>query len=153
LVVERVSGPDSFRVVAAMIMEHHRHHDPPVGWMWGLMAWRDGWLVGVATVGRPVSRNLQSAGLLEVTRLCTFSRRRFGAASAVYAAASANAAGPCPGVITYTLDKESGVSLVEAGWHDEGPAGGGSWSCPSRPRTDHHPLGKKRRWRDRPAAG
>lgn len=148
--VDQVKGADSFALCVAMIAEHHRHHDPPVGWMWGLMAWRDGWLVGVATVGRPVSRNLQAQGLLEVTRLCTFSRRRFGAASAMYRAVH-SLCESSSGVITYTLGSESGESLIKAGWHDEGPAGGGSWSAPSRPRVDHHPTERKTRWRDRPA--
>lgn len=146
--IEKVSGPDSFATVTAMIAKYHRHHDPSIGWMWGLMAWRDGWLVGVATVGRPVSRHLQDEGLLEVTRLCTFTRRRFRAASEMYRAVHVLCE-DTPGVITYTLESEKGESLIEAGWFDEGPAGGGSWSSPSRPRVDHHPTERKNRWRDR----
>ena len=150
LYVEQVKGPDSFALVCAMVDEHHRHHDEPLTWMWGLLAWRDGWLVGVASVGLPKSRVLMERGLLEVNRLCTFTRRRYGAASEMYRVASMlSGKQPC---ITYTLQTEQGVSLVEAGWVSEGPAGGGSWSCPSRPRIDHHPLERKTRWCDRPRA-
>lgn len=54
------------------IREHHRHHGVPVGFMWahGVQD-GDGVLVGVATVGRPVSRELDDGLTCEVTRLCT----------------------------------------------------------------------------------
>lgn len=113
--------------------------------MWGLFAWRDGHLVGVATVGHATARLLMEKGILEVTRGCTFSRRRFGAASALYMAASQHA-GLSP-IITYTMEHESGESLKAAGWHDEGRAGGGKWNrgC----QTPEHLAGPKRRWCDR----
>lgn len=47
---------------------------------------------------------------------------------------------------TYTLPSEGGESLKAAGWRCLGEAGGGSWSCPSRPRVDHHPTQVKLRW-------
>lgn len=121
--VERVSGSDAFGVACTAIARFHRHHDPPVGWMWGLFAWR----------------------ILEVTRGCTFTRRRYGAASALYTAAS-QYAGASP-IITYTMEHESGESLIAAGWHDEGRAGGGKWNrgC----QTPDHLAGPKRRWCDR----
>lgn len=113
--------------------------------MWGLFAWRDGDLVGVATVGHATARLLMEKGILEVTRGCTFSRKRFGAASALYVAAGQHA-GPSP-VITYTMEHEAGTSLIAAGWFDEGRAGGGKWNrgC----NTPEHLSGPKRRWCDR----
>jgi len=145
LVVEKVSGPDAFGHISAVVTKYHRHHEATVGWMWGLMAWNNGDLVGVGVVGHATARLLMQRGILEVTRVCTFSRKRYGAASAIYKAASANA-GASP-IITYTLASEAGVSLSAAGWHDEGIAGGGKWNrgC----ATPDHLTGKKRRWCDR----
>lgn len=47
---------------------------------------------------------------------------------------------------TYTLLSESGASLRAAGWKQVAVVRGRSWSCPSRPRTDGHPLEDKIRW-------
>src|SRR5678815_3229983 len=38
------------------------------------------------------------------------------------------------------------ISLTASGWTLIGQAGGGSWSVPSRPRVDKHPLQTKMRW-------
>jgi hypothetical protein len=46
-------------------------------------------------------------------------------------------------LITYILDNEPGTSLKASGWKLIGERGGGSWSVPSRPRTDKHPLQPK----------
>lgn len=145
LVVERVSGGQAFRTISAIVNAHHRHHTSTVGWMCGFMAYKNGDLVGVAVLGHATARLLMIHGILEVTRVCTFSRKRFGAASALYAAASAYA-GASP-VITYTLADEAGESLKAAGWHDEGVAGGGKWNRECQ--TPDHLAGLKRRWCDR----
>jgi hypothetical protein len=49
-------------------------------------------------------------------------------------------------LITYTLVKETGTSLIAAGWKSLYQTDGGSWSCQSRPRVDKHPLGQKTLW-------
>jgi len=49
-------------------------------------------------------------------------------------------------VLTYTLASEPGTSLRAAGFHEDGQAGGGRWSRPSRPRADDHPTQPKIRW-------
>ena len=49
-------------------------------------------------------------------------------------------------LITYTLDSEPGTSLVAAGWRVVGVVKGQSWSVPSRPRIDKHPLQDKLKW-------
>ena len=49
-------------------------------------------------------------------------------------------------LITYTLPEEGGASLRGAGFKCIGKAGGGSWSVPSRPRVDTHPLQTKMKW-------
>lgn len=138
--------PVTFREACAFISAHHRHHRPPQGCLFCVGAEDDGKIVGVAVVGRPVSRRLQEQGwTAEVTRLATDGTRN--ACSMLYAAAwrAARALG-WRRLVTYTLPEEGGTSLRAAGWKLIGEAGGGSWSCPSRPRVDTHPLQRKLRW-------
>lgn len=49
-------------------------------------------------------------------------------------------------IITYILESESGASLKASNWSREAWVRGRSWSCPSRPRTDKHPVVNKWRW-------
>lgn len=71
--------------------------------------------MGVAIVGRPVSRHLDDGWTLEVNRLCTDGSRN--ACSALYAAAwrAARAMG-YKRLVTYILESENGASLRAAGW-------------------------------------
>lgn len=130
---------------SAFVAEHHRHHDAPQGAKFALAAWHLGQLVGVAMVGRPVSRRLDNGLTAEVIRVATDGTKN--ACSFLYGAAkrAAQAMGYRK-VLTYTLEDEGGASLRAVGWTRVGIAGGGSWSVPSRPRVDHHPLQTKIRW-------
>lgn len=136
----------------AYVREHHRHHDPPAGDVFCLGASDGEKIVGVAIVGRPVARMLQDGATLEVTRLCTDGTHN--ACSFLYGACrrAAFALG-WRRLITYTLPEEGGASLRAAGWREIGRAGGGSWSVPSRPRVDKHPLQEKIRWEAQIAPG
>lgn len=49
-------------------------------------------------------------------------------------------------LITYILSSEPGTSLKAAGWKCVGSTPGRSWSVPSRPRVDKHPLVPKLRF-------
>ena len=137
--------PVSFAEACRFIKRHHRHHLPPQGWKFGVAVAEGGRIVGVVTVGRPVSRNLDDGLTLEVTRCCTDGTKN--AASMLYGAASraAKALG-YRRVITYTLGSEPGTTLTAAGWRRVGRAGGGSWNCRSRPRTDKAPTEVKTLW-------
>lgn len=125
----------------AFIEQHHRHHGRPAGYLFAVaVAHEDGGVVGVATVGRPVSRALQDGWTCEVTRSCTDGAPH--ANSALYGAAwrAARALGyrRC---LTYTQHGESGASLRAAGWvavAELEPRGG--WDMPSRRRVDRHPT-------------
>ena len=55
----------------SFVAEHHRHHKPVRGHKFSLGCMRNGFLVGVAIVGRPVSRYLDNGKTLEVNRLCS----------------------------------------------------------------------------------
>ncbi len=127
------------------IAEHHRHHKPPQGWKFGI-AVNDGHkVVGVVTVGRPVARRADDGYTLEVTRCCTDGTKN--AASMLYGAAwRATKALGYRKLVTFTLETEPGTSLRAAGWRVVGETPGRSWSVPSRPRVDTHPLQRRFKW-------
>ena len=96
---------------------------------------------------------------LEVTRLCTDGTRN--ACSMLYGRASKIAKDMgYHKIITYILETEDGASLKASNWVCENSdAGGGNWSCPSRPRDLQitqmsmfagkdikYPTCKKQRW-------
>lgn len=129
----------------AFVSAHHRHHKPVPGAKFCIGAAIEETVHGVVIVGRPVARMLDDGWMLEVNRCCTDGTRN--ACSLLYGAAwrAARALG-YRRLITYTLPEEGGSSLRAAGWRLIGEAGGGSWSVPSRPRVDTHPLQVKFKW-------
>lgn len=98
--------PVSLAEANAFVAQHHRHHKPVTGHKFSIGCTAEGRLVGVAIVGRPVSRYLDNGLTLEVNRLCTDGTKN--ACSMLYAAAwrAARAMG-YEKIITYTLDTES----------------------------------------------
>ena len=134
--------PINFSDAADFVRLHHRHHTPPSGHKFSIGAVDDGGLVGVVIVGRPVSRRRDDGATLEVTRLCTIGAKN--ACSFLYgAAARATFALGYKRIGTYILKREPGTSLVAAGWKLIGETPGKSWSVPSRPRDDKHPIEPK----------
>jgi len=126
----------------AFVRQHHRHHPPVVGHIFAIGAALDGKIVGVAIIGRPVSRERDDGVTVEVTRLATDGTRN--ACSFLYgAAARATFALGFKRIGTYILASEAGTSLTAAGWRKIGEVRGRSWSCPSRPRVDKHPTQAK----------
>lgn len=137
--------PITFNEACQFVDHFHRHHRAPQGWKFGI-AVNDGEnVVGVITIGRPVSRHRDDGWTLEVTRCCTDGTKN--AASKLYGAAwrAVKAMGyKC--LITYTLAHEPGTSLRAAGWKLVGLSKGGSWNRKGRPRVDTHPTGQKKLW-------
>lgn len=141
LQLERISLGEANAFVAAL----HRHHPPVIGHLFSLGASSSVELVGVAIVGRPVSRMRDDGVTAEVTRLCTNGHRN--ACSFLYgAAARAAFALGFRRIGTYTLPDEGGASLRGAGWKLIGERGGGSWSRENRPRQDIAPISQKLLW-------
>lgn len=135
-------APCEFAVAADFVMRHHRHHTPPVGHKFSIAAMLGSEMVGVVIVGRPVARRRDDGRTLEVTRLCTNGHRN--ACSILYgAAARATFALGYSRIGTYILKSEPGTSLKAAGWKLIGETPGKSWSVPSRPRDDKHPIEPK----------
>jgi len=137
--------PIEFDEACAFVRQHHRHHIPPPAHKFCLAVNDGEKVVGVAIVNRPVARMADNGWTLEVSRCCTDGTKN--ACSALYSACwrAARAMG-YQKLITYTLPEEGGASLKAANWKCVGKAGGGSWSRPSRPRVDKHPLQTKLRW-------
>lgn len=119
----------------AFVADHHRHHKPCAGHKFSIAVSNDSTVVGVAIIGRPVSRELDDGWTLEVNRCCTDGSKN--ACSILYGSAwkAAKALG-YKRLITYTLPQEGGASLRAAGWALIGLRGGGNWNTKSRPRVD-----------------
>lgn len=148
--------PLSLKEANAFVATLHRHNKPTSGHKYSLGCYKNGVLVGVAIVGRPLARMLDDGQTLEVLRVCTDGTKN--ANSKLYGACVRVAKEMGYRTIyTYTLKSESGSSLRAAGWAEDGEAGGGSWSVPSRPRTletvdlfgvsKKYPTEKKIRWK------
>jgi len=137
--------PISFDEACAFIAQHHRHHQPPIGWKFGVAANDGVQVVGVAVVSRPTARMSDDGWTMELTRLCTDGTRN-AASFLLGAVRRAVFALGYRRLITYTLPSEGGASLRAAGYREIGLAGGGSWSRPSRPRVDKAPTEQKMLW-------
>lgn len=110
--------PISLKEANAFIIANHRHHDKVQGHKFSEAVYKGDKLVGVACVGRPVSRHLDDGKTLEVTRLCTDGT--YNACSILYSrCAKISKDMGYSKIITYILDTESGVSLKASGWHCE----------------------------------
>jgi len=131
----------------AFVSIYHRHHKAVVGCKFCVAVSESEKIVGVAIVGRPVSRHLDNGWTLEVNRCCTDGTKN--ACSMLYSASwkAARALG-YQRLITYTLPKEGGASLKASNWKCIGLRGGGNWNVKSRPRIDVDELlrGQKLLW-------
>lgn len=144
----------AFRYVA----EHHRHNDPPEGWLFGVSVWEGEQICGVGIVSRPTGRLLQDARTVEITRVCTPSvSASRNTCSMIYArlCRAAEAIG-YQRAVTYTLEGESAASVRAAGFIEDGltPARG-SLETGGRRRfhdqveifpSERRPKGAKVRW-------
>jgi len=140
--------PITFEEACSFIDEHHSTHDAPQGWKFGVAVNDGDEVVGVATVGRPVSRHKQDGKTLEVTRCCTDGTKN--AASKLYAACwrAARNMGYNQ-LITYTLaDSEDATPLRAVNGYEvvHERNKGGSWDSKNRPRVDTSPDEQKKLW-------
>ncbi len=137
--------PMTLREANAYVEQHHRHHGPVPGQKYSIGLSDGEKIVGVAIVGRPVSRHLDDGWTLEVNRLCTDGTKN--ACSMLYAAAwrAARAMG-YKRLVTYIMESENGASLRAAGWKCVGQAGGLRWTGERRPEVDLYPAQMKIRF-------
>lgn len=144
-------APITLQQAKDFVNEHHRHNPPPVGWRWGHAVYNGPTLVAIAMVGRPVARMIDGQTTVEVNRLCVNPdldpELAWNACSMLYGAAAKEAKRRgYSRIITYTLESESGGTLVAAGWTPTHTTKGGSWDRKGRARTDKAPTCRKVRW-------
>jgi hypothetical protein len=138
--------PVTLREANAYVAEHHRHHKPARGHKLSIGATRDGVLVGVAMLGRPVARAADTGYTAEVIRCCTDGGPNV--CSFLYgAAARAAQAQGYTKIQTYILQSETGTSLKASGWFKEADVKGRDWNNGNKTgrRTDQ-PMDDKERW-------
>jgi len=149
----KLVGQSQLRIVPCTVAEAknfvdrvHRHHVASLSARY-CVAVVDitGMVRGVAMVGRPVARLLDDGWTLEVTRVATDGCEN--ACSSLYGAARriASALGYNK-LVTYTRADEPGVSLVAAGWKNEGAIRARSWNMPNRSRVDKTEVVRRQRW-------
>ncbi len=144
--------PLTLREANDFVELHHRHsaRTSNDGGKYAIGLERDGVLVGVAIVGRPIARMLHVGGdTAELLRLCTSPEAPKGSGSKLYARARRiwQLMGGTR-MVTYTLQAESGASMRGAG--HAAPAAevkGGQWDRDSR-RRQERPIydSPKNRW-------
>ena len=137
--------PVPLKEANAFVAAHHRHHKPVAGHKFSLGCVKDGQLVGVAIVGRPVSRYLDDGMTLEVNRLCSTGEKNVCSFLYGAAARAARTLGYRK-IITYTLDSEPGTTLRAAGWSCAGLAGGKEWTGQRKPKEQQYPAQMKLRY-------
>lgn len=157
-----IAVPIELKDAQNYINTYHRHHQAAHRDKFRVAAMKDGKIVGVVQVGRPVSRVLDDGKTLEVLRLCTDGEKDVCSFLYSRAARIAKEMG-YEKIITYILESERGTSLKASGWEKEADGVGGStWNVPSRPREviasqlslfpekSKYPVGeKKQRWSKR----
>ena len=142
--------PVTLRQAQAFVNENHRHNIAPRGHKFSIGLEKDGLLIGVCIVGRPIARHSDDGKTAEVLRVCVLEGNPNANSKLYGAAVRACKAMGYTKVITYTLPEESGASLRTAGFTAEGktskrPKG---WDTPSRRRETlkKYPEGQKIRW-------
>ena len=127
--------PLTLKEANLFVKKYHRHNKPVVGCKFAIGAEKDGKLVGVAIVGRPVARLLDDKKTTEITRVCTDGTRN--ANSFLYARCKKI----CQlmgyeKIITYTLQSESGSSLRAVGAKAEVKIKPQTWNRTKRKRIN-----------------
>jgi hypothetical protein len=111
--------PITLREANDFVEQFHRHSKRTQrdGGRFAIGATDGSGLLGVAIVGRPISKSLQDGFTAEVTRLCVADNAPKGTCSFLYGR-SWRIWQQMGGrrIVTYTLTTESGASLRGAGW-------------------------------------
>jgi hypothetical protein len=141
--------PVSLLQANEFVEAHHRHHKPLRFHKYSIGAAKDGKLIGVVIVNRPVNVAMDDGFTLEVARLCTDGTRNACSFLLSRAAQAAKAMG-YQRIQTYTTEEETlksrGASMWASGWLYSHVSKGGTWNHRCRPRTDKHPTGDKLCW-------
>ena len=127
-----VAEPIELKQAQAFINQLHRHHAAAVRDKFRIAAMKGGHIVGIAQVGRPISRELCDGYTLEVLRLCTNGEKDVCSFLYSRCARIAKEMGYRK-IITYILETEPGTSLKASGWVCENDhCGGATWENSTR---------------------
>lgn len=137
--------PITYAEACAFIVTHHRHHIPTRNHICSVAANDGVKVVGVAVVGRPVTRHADDGWTAEIVRCCTDGTKNAPTLLMGAAWRAAKALGYRK-LITYTLATEPGVSLRAGGFRLAAEIKGDTWNRPNRIRVDKHPVVDKLRW-------
>jgi len=107
--------PIELREANDFVLKYHRHNRPTQGHRFSIGLLKGGELIGVAIMGRPISRMLQTKGTLEILRVCIKEGNK-NANSIMYSRVRkiSELLGYTK-LITYTLKTESQSSLKAVG--------------------------------------
>jgi hypothetical protein len=135
--------PISLSEANSFVLNFHRHNKPVQGAKFAIGVSDTDRLIGVAIVGRPVSRHLDDGVTAEVTRCCVLPDSPKGSCSFLYSRAwRVWSAMGGQKLVTYTLQSESGASLRGSGWRvvaqTQGAAEGKGWT--TRPGREWQPV-------------
>jgi len=127
---------------------HHRHHVPAQGGIVALGLWEGEELVGVSVLGRPLSRELQRQGVVEITRLCVRPEVKHAGSALLGRARRVAQSLGFSRIVTYTQPEEGGASLRAAAMQvDLELTNGRDWDTPTLRRNPPlHPVARKARW-------
>ena len=142
--------PITLREANDYVAAYHRHSGRTArdGGKFAIGASQEGFLVGVAIVGRPVARLLNDSFTAEVLRLCVTEDAPKGSCSFLYGASwrAWRALGGLR-LVTYTLATEGGASLRGAGWSLVAQVRPDSWAREKRERRWQPIYGQQKlRW-------
>jgi len=109
--------PLTLKEANEFVTTHHRHNKKCVGHKFSIGALYNNKLVGVAIIGRPVSRHLDEKYTVEILRVCIKDPSPKNACSFLYGRAWRiwQTMGGKK-ILTYTLASESGSSMKAVGW-------------------------------------
>ena len=146
-----VTGAYPVKYAEEWIAKVHRRLPKLTGSMWGIGLWDGDEMRGLAVVGRPSARMLDTpartrVAVLEVLRVAVVEGTPNGCSRLYGACARAGRAMGLDGMLTYIHDDETGVSLSAAGWVPDRVTEGGEWSRESRQRDLALDAKPKQRW-------
>ena len=108
--------PFTLRKANEFVRLHHRHSKTVVGCKFSIAAINEADdVIGIAIVGRPISRKLDDGLTGEIVRTCTDGTKNvnsflYGACARIWKEMGGKK------IITYTLETESGISLKASGF-------------------------------------
>lgn len=131
------------------VKRFHRHNEAPRWHKFSIGLAMDNQLVGVVMANTPIARHRDDGLTLEINRCCVLPGIRNACSILIGRAIKCGRAMGYRRFITYTLENESGSSVLAAGFTHAGmtqPSKG--WSNKSRKRKtpEKYPVGKKNIW-------